>query len=233
LEAERSSSIYADPRERGDPLENGSDSWLAYLLRDLTRGYGKDDLAIAISKISIINFNYDRCVQHFAYHWLQRIYDLSESESANVCKGIKIYHPYGSLGPLPHENPNGGIPYGGEVHAQRLIDIAGRIQTYSEAVDELREPSFLASELATARRLVFLGFGFHAPNIRILGASGAKRATLQCYASSQGVRGPRWESIKSQIASAMQVETSNGLFFENLNGNCEAFWEEYGEVVLE
>lgn len=233
LKAERASSIYADPAGRHDPLDNASDSWLACLLRDLTRGAGKDELAGSLSRITIIDFNYDRCVQHFAYHWLQRIYDLSELESANICKGLKIYHPYGCLGPLPHEVTPQGIPFGGAVSPQRLIDIADRIQTYSEAVDELTEPSFVGSDLATARRLVFLGFGFHAQNIGVLGAGGGKRATLQCYASTKDIRKPRLEIIKSQLQAAFQVEAPNGLFFEDLNGDCEAFWDEYGDVVLQ
>lgn len=233
LEAERGSSIYADPAKRQDPLDRASESWLAYLLRDLTRGYAKSDLADSISKITIINFNYDRCVQHFAYHWLQRIYDLSEAEAANICKGLKIYHPYGSLGHLPHEAGSGSVPFGAEVSPQRLVEIAARIQTYSEAVGELTEPSFVGSDLATARRLVFLGFGFHSQNIQVLGAGGGKRTTLRCYASTAGIRAPRPEIIKSQIADAMQVQAPDGLFFEHVADSCEKFWEEFGDVLLQ
>ena len=80
LQAERSSLIYADPQGRNDPFEKASDSWLAFLLRDLTRGLGKDDLSVAFENLTIINFNYDRCVEHFAYHWFQRVYDTSETE---------------------------------------------------------------------------------------------------------------------------------------------------------
>lgn len=232
LEAERKSTIYADPRQGRDPLENASESWLAYLLRDLTRGVGKGDLNSAISNVAIIDFNYDRCFEHFVYYWLQRIYDLTEAESATVCKSIKIYHPYGFLGPLPYESHQ-GIPFGGEIHPNRLIEIASRIKTYSEAVDEVAEPSFVRSDLAGARRLVFLGFGFHAQNIRILGASGGTRTTLRCYATTEGIREPRLEIIKSQLASSMHVEAPNGLFFDHVRGSCEAFWEEYGDVVLQ
>lgn len=233
LEAERGSTIYADPQGRQDPFDQASESWLAYLLRDLTRGVGKANLAGAFVNLAIINFNYDRCIEHFAYHWLQRVYDLSEAQAAAVCKSIKIYHPYGSLGPLPYETDQQGIPFGGEIHSRRLISIAEGIKTYSEAVDEVAEPSFVRSDLMNARRLVFLGFGFHSQNISILAAGAGKRSTLRCYASADGIREPRLDIIKAQLASAMGVEAANGLFFHALGGNCEAFWEEYGDVVLQ
>jgi hypothetical protein len=233
LQAERSSSIYADPQGRNDPFENASESWLAYMLRDLTRGLGKAALPDAFENLTIINFNYDRCVEHFCYHWFQRIYELSETESAKVCENIKIYHPYGSLGPLPYQVANGGVPYGGELRPERLTKIAAEIQTYSEAMDEIARPGFVGSDLASARRLVFLGFGFHAQNVRILGAGGSKRPTLRCYATTDGIREPRMELIKSQIAREMQVEAPNGLFFEQVKGNCEAFWDEYGDVLIQ
>lgn len=232
LEAERSSTMYADPREDEDPLAGSPDSWLAHLLRDLTRGVSKNDLGEALSRIVIINFNYDRCVEHFTYHWLQRIYDLDELSAGRVCGDLKIYHPYGSLGPLPYAAGDRGVPFGGEVRPARLVAIAETIKTYSEAVDELAEPSFVRASLSTIRRLIFIGFGFHAQNIRILGASGGQRTTLRCYASTEGIPEPRLDIIRSQLASAMRVEAPNGLFFDHLRGSCEAFWQEYGDVLL-
>ncbi len=233
FEAERRSTIYADPYDRQDPFASASDTWLAYMLRDLTRGLGKDQIAGAFENISIINFNYDRCVEHFAHHWFQRIYDLTDQESAAVCKNIKIYHPYGYLGPLPWEAQQLGTPFGADISARRLVDTAHRIQTYSEAIDAVSQPGFVKDHLSHVRKIVFLGFGFHRPNIAILGASGSKRATLHCYATSDGIRPPRLEIIKSQLATAMHVEAPNGLFFEHIKGNCEAFWEEFGDVIVQ
>ena len=233
LQAERNSSIYADPQSRNDPFANAADSWLAYMLRDLTRGLSKDDLSVAFENLTIINFNYDRCVEHFAFHWFQRVYDLSEAESAVVCNDLRIYHPYGSLGPLPQQGATAAIPYGGKLDPQRLVDMASRIQTYSEAVDEMTQPGFVASDLRAAKRLVFLGFGFWPQNVRILGAGASKRATLRCYATTEGIRSPRLELIRSSLSAVMQVEAPNGLFFDHVSDTCEALWNEYGEVITQ
>lgn len=233
LQAERASTIYADPQGRNDPFEKASESWLAYMLRDLTRGLGKAGLEKAFDNLAIINFNYDRCVEHYAYHWFQRVYDLPEADSAEICSRMKIYHPYGSLGSLRYEGKRDTVPYGGEIKPHRLIEIAGRIQTYSEAVEDVAQPGFVHSDLMMAKQIVFLGFGFHSQNVQILGSAGRSSATLRCYATTDGIRAPRLEMIKSQMSTAMNVQAANGLFFEHVDGNCEAFWDEYGEVIAQ
>lgn len=146
---------------------------------------------------------------------------------------MRIYHPFGSLGPLPQQAASAAVPFGGKLNAQRLIDIASRIQTYSEAVDEMTQPGFVASDLRAAKRLVFLGFGFHVPNVKILGSGATKRSTLRCYATTDGIGEPRLELIRGQLATAMQVEAPNGLFLEHVRGNCEELWDEYGDVIAQ
>jgi hypothetical protein len=81
--------------------------------------------------------------------------------------------------------------------------------------------------------MVFLGFGFHRPNVELLGATKSSRPTLHSYATIEGIREPRIELIKQAVASAMQVLEPAGFFFEGVRGDCEAFWEEYGEVVVQ
>jgi hypothetical protein len=231
VQSERNSPIYVDPTGRNDPFEHASESWLALMLRDLTRGLGKSDLPSAFENLTVVNFNYDRCVEHFAYQWFQTIYDLSESESADICKRIKIYHPYGSLGPLRYQSPNDCVPYGGEIDSRGLIQIADRIKTYSEAIDE--HPSFLESDVTSANRVVFLGFGFHQQNVDLLGAVSGNHVTMRCYATTQGVRSPRIDLIKNHLVSAFNVESANGFFFEAVPDSCEAFWNEYGDVLVQ
>lgn len=110
--------------------------------------------------------------------------------------------------------------------------MAHRIRTYSEAVAEDDPPSDVLSEISSARRIVFLGFGFHSQNVRLLGSSASKRPTLRCFASIDGIREPRLELIKSDLAAELEVQDPAGLFFEGVRGTCEAFWEEYGDVVV-
>jgi hypothetical protein len=233
LTAERESKLYSDYSIGSDFLDEASDSWISYLLRDLTRGLGRQDLDQAFDNVAVVNFNYDRCLEHFCYHWFQRVYDLNEREASAVCQKLKIYHPYGSLGELPYQNLTTNVPFGADPTPQRLVDVSRCIRTYSEAVQESEQPSFMAHDVADAKKFVFLGFGFHPQNVSILSAGDKERVTVRCYATTQGIRQPRMEIIRSQIAQTLRVKAPNGLYFEDLQGTCEDFWDEYGDVIVQ
>lgn len=96
LEHEKNSPIYFEHKEYyEDFIGDASESWLAYLLRDITRRCSRKKLSSAFRNLFIINFNYDRCVEHFSYLWFQQVYGLSEQEAAEVTRQIRVYHPFG------------------------------------------------------------------------------------------------------------------------------------------
>jgi hypothetical protein len=235
LEAERNSKLYFDHRhERDDLIDEASESWLAYLLRDLTRGLTPAELDGAFKNIHIINFNYDRCVEHFIYLWLQQVYSLDEARAAEMARKIPIFHPYGRLGELPFENPASHIVYGGKASGHRLFEIMHRIMTYSEAVKIGSGLIAARDALGNADRVVFLGFAFHDQNMRLLQVEPeCVRASLRCYATTSGISGPRLELDKQKIVASLRVNSSSGLFFESIKGTCEEFWNEYGDVVVQ
>ena len=233
LEGEKKSSLYFDYRRNDEDLvgEN-SNSWLSMMLRDITRRLRPDEIPKAFSNIFIINFNYDRCVEHFAFLWLKQMYTFNDNEAAQICAKISIYHPYGKIGDLPHENPSKHIAFGGEVSGDRLVLIASNIRTYSESAQDEERLAAARTALAGAKRLVFLGFGFHEQNMDVLTVSNSsQRATLRCYATTKDISAPRIELDKESIATSFQIVPPTGLFFEQIPDTCEKFWEQYGEVV--
>jgi hypothetical protein len=235
LQAERSSKLYLNPTKRhDDPLSGASECWLAYLLRDLTRGKSRADLASVFENIFVVNFNYDRCVEQFVYLWFQQIYNLSESESQIVSSKLRIFHPYGKIANLPFENSNDHIAFGGELDSRRLIKMANSIRTYSETVEEDANLEGYKREVGSADKIVFMGFGFHQQNMDLLSVPlGFERATARCYATIDGISEPRLELCKEQVSQTMGLISPDGLFFHSYRGNCEAFWSEYGEVVVQ
>lgn len=234
LESERNSKLFFDHRyERDELIDQASDSWLAYLLRDLTRGMTTADLEKAFDNLYVVNFNYDRCVEHFIFLWIQQVYGLNETRSGEITKKLRIYHPYGKLAALPFENPGQHLAFGGKVDAARLLSIMPRIKTYSEAVKVGSDLLEARAACGQATKMVFLGFAFHEQNMKLLQLDDEhERASLRCYGTTYGISAPRLELDKIKIAQAMKVINPQGLFFEGVDGTCERFWREYGDVVV-
>ncbi len=76
-------------------------TWYISFFKLLTEDCAKDELKERFESITLIIFNYDRCIEHFLYYALQIYYKLPGPEAAGLVKNINIYHPYGSVGTLP------------------------------------------------------------------------------------------------------------------------------------
>ena len=233
LEKERSSSLYGDPRNPSiDPLRNASNTWLASFLRDITRGLPKARVGVALQEFSIINFNYDRCLEHFVYHWLCRIYEFQPSEAADVVQSMSIFHPYGKLGDLPFESPNSHIAFGEQVDRRALLLMMGRIRTYSETMEEDAGLSAALERMSAAKKFVFIGFGFHRQNMEILRLRHEyKLKNAKCFATTVKIPNTKWEIFQQRLAHVFGIDQAN-LFVERNSVGCGEFWSEFGETII-
>lgn len=234
LEAERKSTLYWDARrlggEDGLPLE-AAQTWLSYFLRDLTRGKTRSDIATAFKKITVVNFNYDRCFEQFAYVWLQSVYRLDREDAAEIVKSIGVYHPYGRLSELSWEDSS-GIRYGAEMDVRKLLKMADRIRTYSEAKEPETGIDLIKERISKSSSIVFLGFGFHQQNIELLTVDGRKNAAMKCYATTSGLSEPSWNIFKNRVKTMLAISPERNLNSFSLNGTCEKFWAEYSTPIL-
>ena len=138
--------------------------WYRYLFSKLIEDDKHAD-RIGENALSIITFNYDRSLECFLHEAIQSRCHLSSDESAERLKLIQIIHPHGILGAYPQ------IPYGKEASADELSEIARGIKIIHEL--EHAGTGYCAPEFETANellrkaeRILFLGFGFHADNMR-------------------------------------------------------------------
>lgn len=233
--AERKSSIFVDPRDDVDnPLAGASECWLAAFLRDLTRGHSARNVHKAFENISIVNFNYDRCLEHFLFLWLQEVYRLSEDEAANLVGSIYIYHPYGQIAPLRWQDPRDGISYGAAIRSSQLVSMASGIRTYSEAFEPDSGLFDLKARMADVSSVVFMGFGFHQQNMKLISVDrGDRQRSLKCFATKSDISAPRWEIMKQRVAEAFDVPPQRDVRDFSFDGYCESFWKEYSDVILE
>ena len=126
------------------------------------------------NKLSIITFNYDRSLEHYLFTALKYSYGKSDEQVAEVLSSIPIIHVHGSLGPLPWQSSN-GRPYS-EVNfpsypdeAFKLAELASKnLLIVSEEEKSTNEFNRAFDCLKSAKRIYFLGFGYHEPNLKKL-----------------------------------------------------------------
>ncbi|MFL5014413.1 hypothetical protein [Rhizobium sp.] len=122
--------------------------------------------------VSIICFNYDRCIEFYLIEALRRRYRIDYSEARQIVGKMNIVHPYGTLGPLPEQelmhdasHPNFGPDVDDRFDVWSLVP---NVKTYTERVEEGETLSRIHSAMTNCRHLVFLGFGFTTENLKLL-----------------------------------------------------------------
>jgi hypothetical protein len=98
LEAERASYFYRHFADANDqPPFDLTETWFIKFMHVLGRGVSKENAREIFDRVSFIIFNYDRCVEYFLRHALQRLYGISEQEASDIVSELHIIHPYGAV----------------------------------------------------------------------------------------------------------------------------------------
>jgi len=170
LEAEENSSIYysADSNSRMIDFTRLNDAWLTPFFAQLIDGRQKSDIDNLFDGVTIISFNYDRCIEHYLIHALQKVYAISQDNAVSLVSKLEIYHPYGTVGDLYSSSNNGTTIFGGKLHGELLINAAKGIRTFTEQIEEEDTLSQIKRSIMLAKSIVFLGFAYHRQNIELL-----------------------------------------------------------------
>lgn len=173
LKAERKSHLIGlishNQFERERAFDTLSASWLHKLTAHMTTGIRRDHLDDLFSGIKIINFNYDRCIETYLHQAIQRAYGVSENEATKTMRTLDISHPYGTVGRLPwQEGDSQQVQFGQPIEDVDLAKLGGSIKTFTEQAHGDDERMAWAQAINEAKRLVFLGFGFHKQNCELI-----------------------------------------------------------------
>lgn len=170
LQAEQNSQLYINTSNTNNKMKfkEIENTWYARLMDLLSANCPKENLLERLKSISLIVFNYDRCIEHFLYQSFQNYYHMSPKEAADFVSQIEIYHPYGVVGALPWQDGI-SIQFGEDPHAGQLLDLASQIKTFTEGTDpQSSEINNLHKAIATADKIVFLGFAFIKQNMKLM-----------------------------------------------------------------
>lgn len=204
LEAERRSKLWFESSGQSNHLKHNmlGNTWLAPFFQILTENCQLENLESRLSKIAIISFNYDRCIEHYLYDALQVYYQISKPQARDLVSKLEIHHPYGSTGGLPWSNSDTKIGFGQTPTDQELIDISNKIKTFTEGLDEKTDISKIRQNIIHADKLVFIGFAFHKLNLEVLFDSPTEQTStknIRVFATGKGISSDDAEMIKSEL----------------------------------
>ncbi len=208
------------------------DSWLRRLFRSVGRGPGLSSIEQSFQRLTFINFNYDRCIEHFLTRALAGLYNLSPAAAYEiVIKSVRILHPYGTVGALPNSRQRDGTAFGDYKQAP-LEEIALGIKTYSEQLDENDELAMIRNAIVNAKTLIFLGMHFHDQNLKLLfGDGGSSAKPDDVFATAYGRSDDDQAILRSKIlgklhGDAMAYKVSHRCRIRN-DLNCIGLFRHY------
>ena len=182
LRAERQSKLKLAQSDR--PVLSGVEkTWVAQFFSMLLSNLTKGDAARIFENVTIINFNYDRSLEHYLYWALQTEALIPEADAKEIVGTLAIIRPYGSVGPLNWQT-GGGVEFGSGLRS--IFDLVDGIQTYTEQRNTQIQ-RLIDQVLDDARLIVILGFGFHRQNLELLGSRQLGRQSRKVYATVRGI----------------------------------------------
>ncbi len=168
-QAEAKSTLRATPRIEGDLPLQGQESWLYQLSALITSGVPRSQAERCLDELTVISFNYDRSLEHFLPHAFVMAFGMTLQEAQRLIGAkLKVLRPYGAVGRLPWQSGDMPDCEWGTENPWNIHNLAGQIKTLSEQQNNRQLIMALQTAVASAKRLVLLGFGFQPQNIDLL-----------------------------------------------------------------
>lgn len=179
IEAESKSRLFVDPSNIYNTIDfrTMGITWYSKIYSLLTKGVQKANLNSIFENITVINFNYDRSLEHFLAHALSKDYIIDLGEAQTIVDKLTIYRPYGSM--------DRSVPFG----SNRLPDldsIVSNLKTYTEKIEEGEELKKVKAAIEAAHTMVFLGMAYHVNNMSLLQCECDMRKKI-IYATRKGI----------------------------------------------
>jgi hypothetical protein len=173
-------------------------------------------------------------VELFLFRAVQLAYSLDDTEAAAVMRHLKISHPYGQAGNLPHQTAQDGVGYGQPIFGNQLLSMMGKVKTYTEQAHSDEERNSWHATLASAEQIIFLGFAFHRQNIDLLtpAAGGPISSAPAIIASSYEVSRSDEEIFEERVKLMLKYGSPTSPLHDYIvkfnNGTCSELIVNYG-----
>ncbi|SUB02551.1 Uncharacterised protein [Pannonibacter phragmitetus] len=207
-------------------LPDFSKFWCEAFFKMANEFVSSDDVADIFSNVSMIVFNYDRCIEFYIWKALQRYFLISEIDSLNIVKSMNIVHVYGSVGDIVG-NWGGDTRFGLDLDFHSLQKRSLEVKTFTEQKDS-RKSQEIQSILKKSEVIVFLGFSFMEINLKILEIDTSSSARV--YGTSYGISDQNQIFIKRKLCELLKLSSNPIVSLEN--EKCGNFLENYRSPIL-
>jgi hypothetical protein len=174
-----------------------ADKWVFSLIQLLITGIKSARPEDIFKNIAVISFNYDRCLEAVLFHAIQAALRIQTADAADLMKTLEVHRPYGGLGNLRYTRQMEGVPFGKE--DPDLVEMASRIRVYTEDLKDTEQLKGMHAAVARANAIVFLGFGFHHQNIKILDLEARGKEFQHVYATCYKEPAPAVERVRELL----------------------------------
>jgi len=215
-------------------------TWISTFTKGLFEGVRGDQVGQIGADITIICFNYDRCIEYYLANAIQRSFrNVSRDLALQIVDNMNIIHPYGTIGRLPNLRGEGRLlDFGPDYSRIDYLSATGGLTTWSESVKDLAMISEMREAIGQAETFVFMGFAFAKQNIDLMRVEEAVRdrdrgivygnvESRNVYATAYGYKQQAHRAIKRKIASLWtdnwSLEQDNAISIEGENVTCSEF----------
>lgn len=232
LKAESSSPAFKRVDNIPDTLDLSkfNDAWYSSLTKLLTENVRKSQITGIFDNLEIVNFNYDRCLEHYLPISLASYYGLKPDTIRDAMQGLTIHRPYGVAGRLPWQKGDAPSVGFGEGSPQQLADVSQQVRTFTERVEEGEELAAMRAAIASADRVVFLGFAFHRQNVELLAQKMQDHSEL--VATAYQISKSDKSVIEDELGKAFEHEfVMHDTRIQLADMTCAQFFKEYWRTL--
>lgn len=205
LKAERESALFQ--RGQSDPktiFQRAAGSWLIPFFQILTENVPKSNIDALFANISIITFNYDRCIEEFIPAALKLYYGIDDLKAEEISSKLMVIHPYGKVGELSRRSGDNFASFGAEHY--NLNAIAKQIKTFTEGLADPTLDRNIRDLCEKADQIVFLGFAFHPINMQIL-STPSPSSVKKIFGTTLNLSKASSEVVEDMIIQTFQKNT--------------------------
>lgn len=231
LEAERLSKLFFEQHNIADTIDftRIDDTWYPAFYQLLNQGVTKANLQHLFKNVTVVTFNYDRCLEQFLVHAIAANYQIPLDQARQLVEKLPIFHPYGSVGPYFGPRP---VAFGFK-GLSGVDPIVENVRTYTEQIADKASLHGIRDAISEAEVLVFLGNAFHENNITLLVPEINKVPGKKIFATRMGISDPDLAIVDLRVSRLRTGSNPVPYSPHNYAQTCAELFTKYRMVLRE